>query len=190
MSDVAALVEKATAPGTFSVLDAIKGRSYPEDDVTVYTDAAAAYEIRLLEEKIADVEDGNEVNALDAELERLKHRVRDSKMVFHLRGFNRGVIDGIMKQGREKFPWEDKLLPDPLERGEGARWANAYYVAESIIRVTDSQGNVDEHHWDVDEVMALQATLPDDVFEKILDKTIELSFAALFFDQTVTPDFS
>lgn len=185
MSDVNALIEKAKEKGTFSVLDAAKGRGYPKDEKKVYTDTAPAYAIKVIERQIADLgtEDSDKINALDAEIEELRKTLESSALTFRMRGISRGVIDSIIAQGKEKGF-------ESTDYGDGARWCNKYYLAEHIVEVVDAEGNVDDSHWDVDKVTELQAFLPDESFEALTLLVHELTFASAYFDASVTPDFS
>lgn len=177
------LVETASAQGTLNVLEAAKGRAYPEDSVTVYTDAAAAYEARQLATLAADQTNADEADTINVQIKAAQALVWKSALTFHLRGFSRGVIDSINEEARVKFGTED------TNSGEIANWCNLKYVAESIIRVEDIAGGVDEHHWTPEEIQSLYDLFPIESYDKIVNKMFELSFAATLFDAVVDADF-
>jgi hypothetical protein len=190
MTDFDALVTEATNPRTFSVLDAIKSRSYPQDIVTVYTDVNSAYDIHRIEEKIADLTDADQINALDQVIAEFKDKIKASALTFRMRGLPREQIDAINDEAHLKFPWTDKTAPDPVDRGIGGEWVNRSFIAAHIVDVTDADGNVDSHKWNADEVAVLRGRLPDESFLALIRLMQELSFAATYFDASVTPDFS
>lgn len=181
MSDVAALVEAAKAKGTFNVLDVAKGRGYPQDIVTIYTDTAPAYEIKRLHKSVATETDDAKVNAVDARIKELQAELDANSLTFLLRGIAPGLIDSIRKEAELKF--------ENIDLGEGAMWTNASYLAAHIVSVTSADNAVDEHHWTVDDVLALKALVPTESFNQLLELMYELTFAAAYFDASVTADF-
>jgi hypothetical protein len=195
MTDIAALVNDAKAKGTFSVLDAARGnRSYPQDIKTVYTDVAAAYEVKRLEKLDKGEKDREVHESIVAQIEDAKERVRKSALTFRLRGIGEGTKDSIRDEALAKFPevqdqFGNRTSGGP-DYGEGAVWNNDKTLAEHIIDVTDADGYVDEHHWTPEEIAELRETLPPESFGSIVELMFELSFAAAYFDASVTPDFS
>lgn len=192
MTDFAAIIEAAKDKNTFNVLDAIQGRSYPQDIVTIYTDTNAAYEIHNIEKHIADLgnDEAEQINKLDEQITTLKQRIKDTALTFRLRGIGRDLKEAINDEARLLFPWTDKTNPDPVDQGIGAEWVNRSFLAAHIVDVTDALGNVDEHMWDEAQVETLRKSIPDESFLSLIRLMQELSFAATYFDASVTPDFS
>lgn len=196
MTDIAALVEGAKAKGTFSVLDAARQAAtvYPQDIRTVYMDKASAYEVKRLEKLDADEKDGPVHEAIVAQIEAAKERVRNSALTFRMRGIGEKTKDSIRQEALLKFPEvKDEfgnLISGGADYGDGATYYNDKVFAEHIIDVTDIDGNTDEHHWSLEEVAELRETLPDESFASLVELMYELSFAAAYFDSSVTPDFS
>jgi hypothetical protein len=188
MTDPIALVTEATEPRKFNVLEAAKGRSYPQDILNIYTDAEAAYQVNLLERKInAHDEDDAELEALIAEQNAFKSEVKGSILTFHLRGINPGLIRSISDEAHTKT--FDGLEGDALI-GRQNEWSNLSILAAHIVSVTDVDGNVDDHKWNYDDVATLRDWLPEDEFDKITELMFNLSFAAQLFDVSVNADFS
>jgi len=169
---------------TFSVLDAAKGRSYPTDEVTVYTDVASLYLLNELDTTVNDAETGEEANAVEPEIAELREKIKASAMTFHLRGFSPGVRESINDEARAKFG-EDVNL----DEGDPLVWRLNRFINESIIRATNVEGAVDEHRWTYDDVVALRGILPDEESVKIQDLMLELSFKSWQFDEAVNADF-
>lgn len=164
---------------TFSIVDAIKGVNYPSENVDVYLDNDAAHEIHLLEARIADLTNADEVNALDGEISVLKERLLASKLTFELRGISRGLQLSIEKEF------------GLTQQSSDAEWASLghAYLAAHIVSVTNAEGAVDEHLFTKEEAQGLEDMLPRDQFAKIYGKMNELSFAAAYIDQAVSADF-
>ena len=169
---------------TFSVLDAIQGRSYPEDKVTVYTDLASLYLLTNLEKEQASAKDGDAANEFNDAIAELREKIKASGLTFHLRGFSTGVTQSINDEARAKFGEDESL-----DKGEAFVWRMNKFVAESIIRVENADGELDETRWKVEDVDKLRVYLPDDEWDRLLHLTLNLSFASWEFDQAVNADF-
>lgn len=172
---------------TFSLLDAVKGRSYPEDTVTIYTDVATAYEVDRLNAAANEAKDGDEANTFDAQLTVAKATLAASAKTVRMRGFAPGVSKSILKEAHALFKVEDGKTVDDVP--EAFAWVNRRSIAEAIISVTDADGNVDDHHFTVEDIEALENYLPQEEIDKLSNKCYELSFKALAFDASVGSDF-
>lgn len=190
MTDIDTLVETAQAKGTFSVLDAAKGRAYPEDDTTVYLDSAAAYEFHAIETALADEKDAKTKAALDKKRTALKAKVEASALTFHLRGVAPGFVQALLTKATALFPpTNDENQDYPENAAQRVRWfENALWV-EHIVSATNAAGEVDEHRWTVDEIEELRNLIPGETEEKIMELVNNLSFAAAYFDAVVSADF-
>lgn len=182
MTDFAAIVQAAQDKATFDVLAFAKGRKYPQDIVTIYTDAESGYRAKHLSEILNDENDNAKREEIAAEIRDLWAAVEASALTFHLRGISQGAVEAVNVEAGGKF--------ENVIEGPGARWANFKYIAENIVSVTNADNAVDSHHWTVEEVEELHAFLPSEEFDKIAALTDELTFAAAFVDASVTPDFS
>lgn len=172
---------------TFSVLDAIKGRSYPTDEVEVYLDVESLYEYIRINDLANDAKDSDTVNALDAELNVLREKIMATRLTFHMRGFAPKVSKAILAEARAKFSLDgDEMI---LEDTPAFRWVNLRTIAESVIKVENVAGEVDEKHFSTEDIEAFEDMLLPEEFAKISEKTFELSFKAMMFDAAVTPDF-
>lgn len=169
---------------TFSVLDAAKGRSYPTDEVTVYTDVASLYLLNELDAIANDAETGDEANAVEPAVAELREKIKESALTFHLRGFSPGVRTSINDETRALFGEEVDL-----DEGDPLIWRLNKYVSESIISVTNTEGAVDEHRWSDEDVASLRGLLPDEEWVKLQDLTLKLSFESWHFDEAVNADF-
>lgn len=192
MTDFDAIIAAAQDKKTFSVLDAVKEKHYPQDITTVYTDVDSAYEIKRLERQIADLgpDDADQINELDSVIATLKENIKATALTFRMRGIGRGLKDAIIKEGELKFPWTDKTQADPSQYGEGGQWSNRTFLAAHIVDVTTADGSVDSHKWNEAEIEQLREDIPDESFQELIRLMRDLSFASTYFDASVTPDFS
>lgn len=170
---------------TFSVLDTVKGRSYPTDEVTIYTDVESLYKVLKLENKVNDETDDDVINEVDKEISTLREKIEESALTFHLRGFSYGVWDSIDKETTAKFG-EDA----DFSKGEAASWRSAKFISESIIKVVNAEGQEDPNRWSPEDVLNLQAHIPVNEYSKISARANLLSLSSLEFEQALTPDFS
>lgn len=173
---------------TFSVLDALQGRAYPEDTVTIYTDTVSMYAYERLNTEANTTRDSERVNEIDEQLKELREKVKASALTFHLRGFSPETSREIVRwaRGLHKMDASEPLKDDSPAFED----ANLRSIAESIVKVVDAEGNEDTHHWSTDDVRALEGQIDPGQFIKISNMVYELSFKALAFDAAVSPDFS
>ena len=181
------IVEEALAKGKFSVLGAAKGDAYPEDNITVFADAKSAYEAAKVEKRINDETDPQ--RAAELEIEKQEHidAVKASALTFYMRGHAPGITKLIQKAADKEFGPDNRGDVDLAEKNT---WKNDSYLAEDIVRVVNAAGEVDDHKWTPEDVVALKAWLPDPEVERLFELMFQLTFARDVFDQAVGPDFS
>ena len=168
---------------TFDLFEFIEGRSYPSEDVTVYTDAAGVFDLEKIEEKIANTTDPDEVDRLDAETLAIKERIRESALTFHLRGVPGPILKDVDSKVEAKF--------DNPESNEASAFRMGSTLALQITGVTRADGATDTRVWDSETSERVIASLPPGEGVKLLRSVIELSLKSRSFeDFEVTPDFS
>lgn len=172
-------------PGTFDLLAVAEGRSYPEDDITIYLDHNAAYRLARLETRIAEEKDPGVVGSLDETRQELIKRVKDSALVFHLRGLSQRVIRAVENTVDAKFGAGD----DSPER---VAWSNNAFMAAHIVRVTNAAGEQDKTVWDAEKITQLQDVIPAESYDSLYQAMTLLTFIKVpYFEQVETsPDFS
>lgn len=171
-------------PETFDVLAVAQGRSYPKDTVHVYMDHEAAHLLHKGEVLAADLKEGADVDAWDAERKGLIERVKSSAVVFDLQGLSQKAIKAIEDQADAKFGVDD-------ESEAKNSWRNKAFLAAHIAKVTNVSGAVDPNPWDADRVEAFEGDAPPEEYAKLFTKMLELTFKAAYFEQVeVSPDFS
>lgn len=178
-------VEEILTPKKFNIVDAIKGRSYPEDSITLYFDEQAAYELYLVNEQMSSLaqdEDGAQspegLEPLEEQAEALRQRIIESSYKFTLRGRDRIVYDNIVDDMEKNYQGDHR-----------AREENIRCLAKSIVSVEDHEGNVDDHEFTDDEVRALYETLPRPEWDRLIHLLWSLTFANSYFDKAVDAGF-
>jgi hypothetical protein len=174
------LVQEAQKPGVFNLADVIKGRGYPQKDVSVYIDGAAAFELVELEDKMkALAEDSAEYKELEEKAEELAKVVQASKLTFTMRGVGQGVVERVSEQADEKFGKDSENTGDV-----NTDWFKYYItslVASNIIRVTDPEGNVDETLLDYDSMSEIRDNIPADAWGVLVNTMQKLTLATGYF---------
>lgn len=186
LDEVRDAVEKATDKSTFSLVEAIKGRGYPTDQVTVYLNADAAYnlaETNALLTALAQRAETEEYENLDKVAQQLKAEVLASAMTIHLRGISPGELAKISKKVRKQAE------ADGLDEEDIALELTKAWIAPHIIRVEQADGAVDEHLWSPEEVEVLMDLLPQTEWLKLNDTINKMTFTSAYFTQAVDAGF-
>lgn len=188
-------LENALQKGTFNVLDAVKGRGYPTDKVTLYTAFDAEYEARSIEAKLEALSGKKatkEVTAqrteLQSSLDACLQRIKDSALTFHLRGVSPSVHEALAREGDAHLANEEnESITTDEQRNE---FVNNAVIAAHIVKVVNAEGAEDTEEWTGEKVAQIREIIPDGEMLKLLTKVAELSFEAAAFDKVVGPDFS
>lgn len=182
--NVLSLVETAQSKGKFNLVDAVKGRGFPEKSVDVYLDANSAFQLEQINEKLKSVT-GAEYEELDAVAQELGARIKESKLTFHMRGIGQGEVELAVKSA-------DKLHPSEDENGENPEWVKhyiSYLVAKNIYKVTDADGNEDTNEFTVDDMLELRGIMPIDSWAVLVETMQQLTLATSYFDAVTDAGF-
>jgi hypothetical protein len=184
-NNVIDMVEAAQKKGKFSLVDAIKGRAFPEKAVDVYIDAASAYEFAELEAlaKTLDPETPEYATAVD-KMDELAKAIKDSKLTFHMKGVGQGLVEKVTEEA-------NKLYPDAQETNDPG-WVKHYLcalIAGNIVKVTDLDGNEDSSEFTVEDVMQLRDIMPIDSWEILIDTMQKLTLATSYFEAVTDAGF-
>jgi len=171
------MVKEAQKPSTFNLAEVIKGRGYPSKDVTVYTDAEAAFELVEIEDQMNELTEVDE--ELQAKADELAERVQKSKLTFHMRGVGQGEVERISDKADQLYK-----KPDLKEEDYSSDWFKYYItslVASNIVRVTDADGNVDESHFEYEDMLTVRNNLPGDSWGLLVTTMQKLTLASGYF---------
>lgn len=177
-----------TDPKTFDFLDFIGGgRTYPTDEITVYLDEAAAYELHKIEKQIANETDAAKVDELDAQRKAHLDAIAHTSMRFTLKGLPDDIRSAVNKATDAMFGEE----PPEDQAAEKSRYGVNAMFAAHIVSVTNAKGETADATWDAETVGALFKVLPEEETIKCLNAMSDLTFKARYLeDVEVTPDFS
>jgi len=171
---VVELVNEAQSKNKFDLVATIKGRSFPEDVVTVYTDVETAYSLDKLNKKLQTVTDEAELAELEAKTKELSQTVLKSKLVFHMRGIDQRQVEVIERQAR-RIAKEDSLEDE---------WSIYYLcglIGACIVKVEDADGNIDTPNLNIKEMQDLRGSLPIDVWNVLVGSMQQLTLATGYF---------
>jgi hypothetical protein len=205
------VVEEAKAPAKFNIIDAIKERGYPSDEVVIFLDEDTAYRASAVQEKINLLDMGaskndtaeqiasreEERNKLIEERDNISQKLSESKYTFILRGISEGQRDKIFEEVGKKIPVKYTSEMNPLtgerEKSEvenperdklftNMLWAA--YIEKIVSPIGEEQDSVT-----LDEASELRYSLPLAGVQKINECIEKLRIAAAAFMYEVDEDF-
>lgn len=175
------LAKKAQDRKVFNLVDFIKGRAYPETEVTIYLDDSTALQIIELNNELVRAVKPERVEELQAQINSLAEEIKSTSLVFKMRGVSQEVVEAIMKK--------TNLRHNVAKSSDGAgnpEWMRDYItmlIGENIVSVTNSAGEVDSSHFDFDKTEALRLNLPGSEWGKLVEAMEKLTLAGGYFDQ-------
>jgi hypothetical protein len=197
------LADKAKAPGTFSIINVLKDRAFPTEEVNVYLDEESAYLASKLQEKLKDTENSldeenaNNAKKISKELDDAVKKLEKSKYVFSLSGISEGKRSELEEKSIEKFPIEFEESKNPftgeinkqeIEDKKRDRFFTNLLWVESIKKITDPEGNVQESVT-LDDVSSLREMLPIAATGIISESIEKLRISTAVFMMSVDEDF-
>ena len=174
------MVKEAQKPGVFNLADAIKGRAFPQKDVTVYTDSASAFELVQLEDEMMRIGSSDQKNydELEKQAQELAAKVQESALVFTMRGVGQGVVEQITQVADATYKGGNNQSEMTDE------WFRLYVtslVAKNVLKVTDSAGNVDDREFTYEDMLEVRNGLPADSWGILVATMQQLTLASGFF---------
>jgi hypothetical protein len=180
------LVEEAQSKKVFNLSDAIKGRAYPQKDVTVYLDDEAALKLVELNDKMSSIIDPEEMKKLEAESEKLSETIKQSAVTFKMRGVSQDAIELVLKKMNEKYKVKGTAGT------ENPDWMRDYItnlVSLNIVSVSDFSGSADSTDFDFDKAEELRRNIPAAEWGKLVEMMQKLTLAGGYFDQLTDAGF-
>lgn len=176
VNETLALVKEAQKQGTFNLAEAIKGRGYPEKDVIVYTDLAAAFALVETEAKLKSVPKGKDTVELEKQAQGLAETVQASKLVFSMRGVGELVVDQAEKEASIAHPDVDGERSD-----DWWKFYMAYLIGANIVKVTNADGEVDDHMFTTEDAVAIRNFIPSESWTLLVAAMQQLTLASGYF---------
>jgi hypothetical protein len=181
------LVKESQSKKVFSLVDAIKGRAYPQRDVTIYLNAEAAHRLRELDEVMKATTDVDAFEALQVEANQLAEQIKSSAITFTMRGVNQKTVELVLEQTNKLHNVAKDENPT-----EVPGWMRDYIttlVGLNIVSVRDSEGNVEEDVFDYDKAEELRVNLPLTEWNKLVESMQVLTLAGGYFDELTDAGF-
>lgn len=203
IADAAKLAEEAKKPGTFSIINVLKERSYPIEEVNVYLDEQAAYEASKLQDKIDEITKSTDMQAheaaevIAAERDAAIAKLEKSKYVFTISGMSEGKRDELQELSVEKFPMEYEESKNPftgettkaeIDNKQRDRYFTNLLWVESIKKIVNPEGDVQDGV-SISEVESLRELLPIAGISSITQSIEKLRISTAIFMSNVDEDF-
>lgn len=187
VQDTIALVKEAHSKGVFNLSEVIKGRGYPSKDATIYLDADAAFRLAEIDNELNNYITEEIRVKLEAEAAILAEKVKDSALVFTMRGVSQKIVEDIIKKATEKYPNREDA-----ESEDSQMWLRYYIaslIAANLIRVTTADGNVDERVFTAEDMLEIRETVTQDSWNVLVETMQRLTLASGYFDQLTDAGF-
>lgn len=203
VKDAAKLADEAKKPGTFSIINVLKERAHPVEEVNVYLDEQAAYEASKLQEKIDEITKSTDMDAHDAaekivvERDAAIAQLEKSRYVFTISGMSEGKRDELQELSLEKFPMEYEESKNPftgennkteIENKQRDRYFTNLLWSESIKKIVNPEGDTQDGV-SIEEVQSLRDMLPIASISLITQSIEKLRISTAIFMSTVDEDF-
>ena len=177
LQDTIEMVKDAQKQEKFSLTEVIKGRGYPSKEVTVYTDAEAAFQLVELEDQMNNLKNDKEKYAeLEKEAEKIASRVQESALTFTMRGVSQSVVEEITAEA-------NKIYGKPSEETDDA-WFRFYatsLVAKNTVKVVNAKGEVDDSDFSYEHMLEVRNNLPADAWSVLVATMQKLTLASGYF---------
>ena len=211
-SSVEEIVEQAKAPGTFSIINVLKDRAYPTEEVDVYIDEDVAFlaaqveeEINLVNNMLDDSAENTEIlnglierrDALIAKRDKMVEDMGGNKYVFTIKGISEGVREDLYNLCIEKYPIEvnKKINPftgqeesEEIENKDRSKMFTNLLWEAHIEKIVAPDGSV-QNGINLEEAIELRRGLPIASSGKITEAIEKIRAATAVFMMTVNEDF-
>jgi hypothetical protein len=180
------LAKEAQSKKVFNLSDAIKGRAYPQKDVTIYLDDQTAMRLVELNSKMSSVTNPEEMAELEAEVVKLTKVIKESSLTFSMRGVSQEAIELVLKQMNQKHKVKNS------EGTENAEWMKDYIttlVSMNIVSVTDYSGAKDSEAFDFAKTEEIRKNVPAAEWGKLVETMQKLTLAGGYFEQLTDAGF-
>lgn len=211
MSDIEEIVEKAKKPGTFNIVDAVRGRGYPTTEVDIFLDEDVAYLATKVEDEIkkissqmdktSNTDELKEITSVYEEYvskkEKIVEEMGGSRYVFHLTGISEGERNDLYDKAVELYPIEYETDRNPLsgeinkkEKESEAR--NKYFTdllwSRYITKIVAPDGS-EQVGITLEDARELRRTLPIASATRITEAIEKMRAATAIFMLSVNEDF-
>jgi hypothetical protein len=180
------LAEEAQSKKVFSLSDAIKGRGYPQKDVTIYLDDQTAMKLVELNNQMLSVTNPEEMAELETKVSELTKTIKESSLTFNMRGVSQEAIELVLKQMNQKYKIKGS------EGTENSEWMKDYIttlVSMNIVSVTNASGDKDTEAFDFAKTEEIRKNIPASQWGKLVETMQKLTLAGGYFEQLTDAGF-
>lgn len=213
MSDVQEMVEEAKKPGKFNIVDAVKDRAYPIDEVEIFIDENVAFKASELDEKINKISKNldnkkalskgdmdkilNQRDEILSEKEKLIEEMGGSRYVFHIMGisegqrqdlFDKAITKYPMKHDKGRNPFTGEMEKNDIEDPERDRFFTDLLWQAHIKKIVAPDGS-EQDGIALEDATELRRNLPLASTSKITEAVQKIRTASALFMMTVNEDF-
>ena len=214
MSDeeIIEIVEKAKKPGTFKIVDVVKNRGYPKDQVDVFLDESVAFQAAEINEAINSIAQEMDKSGVDKKTlndllkrredildarEKLLEEMGESKYVFHLTGISEGKRQDLFDQAVKKYPIKTvnkmnqvtgELEDKEVENIDRDRYFTSLLWEAGISKIVSPDGD-EQDGITFEDAEELRRMLPLASLTTITEALEKMRAATALFMMSVNEDF-
>jgi 3-dehydroquinate dehydratase len=207
------MVNEAKKPGVFNIVNAVKGRAFPESFLDIYLDESLAFILSELDEALSEAGksiDGKkalskkEVDAFEKRRDEILDRKNElieqmggAKYVFHIKGISEGSRQDIYDKTVEKFPIEYEKNRNPftgalekeeIEEVDRDRYFSDLLWQAHIVKIVAPDGD-EQDGISLEDATELRRSLPAASVAKISEGIEKLRIASAAFMMSINEDF-
>jgi cell division protein FtsX len=194
------LADEAKQSGVFNIVDAIKGRAYPSEQVSVFLTEDTAYEASKIKEKMdseAATLSDSKMKELNKKLEELVKKMDSEKFIFTITGISEGDRDSMLESVLEKFPMEYDEQKNPftgevkkveLENKQRDKIFTDMIWKSHIVKIVSPDGSEQKDLTD-SEIEVLRTSLPLASIAAINEAIEKVRVASAVFMASLDEDF-
>lgn len=209
---VESMVTEMKSPAKFKILDVIKDRAYPTENIDVFIDEELAYAAAMLEEEIARLNNEADKSVLNpeelealiekrekiiAEKDELMKQIGGTVYTFTITGISEGKRDDMLKLANDKYPIEYRTdsnaftgekTRQEIESPERNKLFTEMLWQAHITRITAPDGSVQDGI-SIEDAQELRRSLPIATIGKLTEAIEKLRVTTAVFMMTVDEDF-
>lgn len=191
------IAQEHSKPGKFSLIDRLRNRNMPSHVETIYLDDASAFQLLLAKEEHSTTTDKERLAELDAEIEALTARVKESAAEIHMAAITSERYDELIAETDEAYPVQYEIVENPFtgrktraEKSNPERdvYFNNLYLSE-VIRKAVFDGDEDTDIT-VAWVEQFSKIAPLDAVRKVAEQAFKLRMVVEWMDEIQNEDLS
>lgn len=213
MPDIQEIVETAKAPGKFNIVDVVKGRSYPTDEIEIFIDEQVAFRAAELDEKINKISESldkkkslskkeiddimKQRDEIMSAKEKIVEEMGGSRYIFHIMGISEGDRQDLFDQAVAKYPIKEDKTRNPftgqmekneVESPERDRFFTDLLWQAHIKKIVAPDGS-EQDGISLEDATELRRNLPLASTTKITEAVQKIRAATALFMMSVNEDF-